>query len=86
MVANGPRGKIYNGPISRFVYNAFFNTYTKFRAFITKCTIVTNFLLCRPTNCDILTFVVLHFLLAVLLLFSLSAFYKVQLLQKGTLR
>ena len=49
MVANGPRGKIYNGPISRFVYNAFFNTYTKFRAFITKCTIVTNFLLCRLT-------------------------------------
>ena len=50
MVANGPRGKIYNGPISRFVYNEFFNTYTKFRAFITKCTIVTNFLLCRPTT------------------------------------
>ena len=49
MVANGPRGKIYNGPISKFVYNAFFNTYTKLRAFITKCTIVTNFLLCRPT-------------------------------------
>ena len=49
MVANGSRGKIYNDPISKFVYNAFFNIYTKFRAFITKCTIVTIFLLCRPT-------------------------------------
>ena len=40
---------IHDGPISRCVYNDFFNTYTKFCAFITNCTIVTNFLLCRPT-------------------------------------
>ena len=48
MVAKGPWGKIYNGPISRSVYNAFFNTCTKFCAFITKCTIVATFYAMPP--------------------------------------
>ena len=48
MVAKGPRGKIYNGPISRSVYNAFFNACTKFCAFITKCTIVATFYAMPP--------------------------------------
>ena len=43
MIAKGPWEKIFNGPISKSVYNAFFNTYTKFCAFITKCTIVGIF-------------------------------------------
>ena len=49
-LAKAPWGKIYDGPISRLVYSAFFNTYIKFCTFITKCTIVTNFLLCRLTK------------------------------------
>ena len=48
MVAKGPWGKIYNGPISRSVYNAFFNACTKFCAFITKCTIVATFYAMPP--------------------------------------
>ena len=45
-----PQRQIFDGPISKSACNTFLNTYTKFCAFITKCTI---FLLCRPTtgNC-----------------------------------
>ena len=42
-VAKAPRGKILNGLISKSAYNTFLNTYTKFCAFITKCTIVMIF-------------------------------------------
>ena len=48
MVAKAPRGKILNGPISKSAYNTFLNTYTKFCAFITKCTIVMIFLTMPP--------------------------------------
>ena len=49
----GHKGQIHDGPISRSLYNDLFNTYTKFYAFIAKCTqLLLNFLLCRPTKPD----------------------------------
>ena len=50
MVANGHRGTIYNDPISISVYNAFFNTYTKFVLLSQSGQLLRiNFLLCHPT-------------------------------------
>ena len=50
MVAKAPRGKILNGPICKSAYISLLKTYTKFCAFITKCTIVMIFLTMLPTN------------------------------------
>ena len=48
MAANTHRGNNFDDPISRSVHYIFFNKYTKFGAFITKCTIVITFLAMTP--------------------------------------
>ena len=48
MGTNLPRGKFFDGPIARSVYYTFIDIQTKFGAFITKCTIASNFLAMPP--------------------------------------
>ena len=48
------KGVAFNDPIFPFIYNVILHFYTKCGAFITKCTIVTYFLLYCSTTCDLM--------------------------------